>query len=279
MDTSRRKLIEVSLPLEAINKASTREKSIRHGHPSALHLWWSRKPLATCRAVLFAQSVDDPSSWPDLFPSESEQQAERERLFSIIRDLVIWENSNDENVLRRARREIARSLARSREDALPERPDSDLAYLQQHGPMIRDPFCGDGSIVLETQRLGFRSIGSDLNPVAVLITKATCEIPGRFNGTPAVNPQSRDKLAGTAATSIRAAGLAADILHYAEFLRERAWERIGHLYPRIRVNAGVTVGRDDLKGYQDKELTVIAFLSGYGQSPVPIRACGEHMCP
>src|SRR5579872_1595706 len=109
----RKKLIEVALPLEAINAASAREKSIRHGHPSTLHLWWARRPLAAARAVLFAQLVDDPSSWPELFPTEEAQNRERQRLFRLIEDLVLWENSNNESVINAARLEIARSHARS----------------------------------------------------------------------------------------------------------------------------------------------------------------------
>ncbi len=259
MTASRKKLIESALPLDPINKASSREKSIRHGHPSTLHLWWSRKPLATCRAVLFAQAVDDPSSWPDLFPTEQEQNEERERLFGIMRDLIIWENSNDEIVIGRARREIVRSIARDRGDELPDTFKGDLDYLQEYGPMIRDPFCGGGSIVLEAQRLGLRAVGSDLNPVATLISKATCEIPGRFAGNPAIHPEARRKLAGTT-ISTRAAGLAEDILRYGERMRVQAWERIGHLYPRIRIDKNMVAGRDDLKGLKGQELTVIAFL-------------------
>ena len=256
---SRRKLIESAMPLDAINKASAREKSIRHGHPSTLHLWWSRKPLATCRAVLFAQAVDDPAEWPELFPSEEAQQQERERLFGIMRDLVIWENSNNEEVLGRARWEIVRSIARDKGEEPPKSANGSLDYLQQHGPTIRDPFCGGGSIVLEAQRLGFRAVGSDLNPVAALISKATCELPGLFASRPPVHPEARKRLDGTV-TSVRATGLAEDILLYAEWMRERAWERVGHLYPRVRIKEHMTLGRDDLQGLEGQELTVIAFL-------------------
>ena len=166
---TRKKLIEVALPLEAINKESAREKSIRHGHPSTLHLWWSRKPLATCRAVLFASLVDDPSSLPEQFPTEEAQEQERQRLFRIIEELVKWENSNNEEVLEAARAEIMRSTG-------------------GNPPPVYDPFCGGGSIPLEAQRLGLRAYGSDLNPVAVLISKALVEIPPRFAGLPPVNP-------------------------------------------------------------------------------------------
>src|SRR6266480_1614405 len=121
-----KKLIEVALPLEAINRASAREKSLRHGHPSTLHLWWARRPLAACRAVLFASIVDDPSSKPEEFPTEEAQQAERERLFRIIEELVKWENSNNERVLDKAREEIRKAT-------------------NGKPPPVLDPFCGGGS--------------------------------------------------------------------------------------------------------------------------------------
>ena len=157
----KRKLIEVALPLEAINIASAREKSIRHGHPSTLHLWWARRPLATCRAVLFASLVDDPSSLPEQFPTPELQADERERLFRIIERMVPWEATNDKGILAEAHAEILKSTGR-------------------HPPAIYDPFCGGGSIPLEAQRLGLKAHASDLNPVAVLITKALIEIPPKF---------------------------------------------------------------------------------------------------
>jgi putative DNA methylase len=169
LTSNHKKLIEVALPLEAINAASAREKSIRHGHPSTLHLWWSRKPLATCRAVLFASIVDDPSSRPEEFSTEEAQEAERQRLFRIIERLVKWESTNDEAVLNEARAEI-------------------LKATDGHPPPVLDPFCGGGSIPLEAQRLGLEAHASDLNPVAVLITKALIEIPPKFAGMPPVNP-------------------------------------------------------------------------------------------
>jgi putative DNA methylase len=204
--TYRKKLIEVALPLDEINAQSSREKSIRHGHPSTLHLWWARRPLAACRAVLFASLVDDPSN--DL--PEDEAQVERERLFEIIRELVKWENSSDENVLGMARKEILRSTG-------------------DEPPPVLDPFCGGGSIPLEAQRLGLEAHGSDLNPVAVMITKALIELPPKFAGDPPVNPVSR-KTADL--SSWRGAqGLAEDVRFYGAWMRERAKERIGHLYP------------------------------------------------
>src|SRR5438093_798906 len=148
-----KKLIEVALPLEAINKESAREKSIRHGHPSTLHLWWSRKPLATCRAVLFAQMVDDPSSLPDEFPTEEAQDAERQRLFRIIEELVKWENTTNEAVLHPARVEITRSAARNHSVSLPHSmtPAEVANALRRYAPPVSDCFCGGGSIPLEAQ--------------------------------------------------------------------------------------------------------------------------------
>ncbi len=171
----KKKLIEVALPLEAINRESAREKSIRHGHPSTLHIWWARRPLAACRAVLFASLVDDPSAHPDKFPTEGAQEKERGRLFKIIEDLVKWENSNNEDILNRARQEILNST-----DGNP--------------PPVYDPFAGGGSIPLEAQRLGLRAYASDLNPVAVLINKAMIEIPPKFSGRPPVHPGREPEL-------------------------------------------------------------------------------------
>jgi putative DNA methylase len=198
MPEYRKKLIEVALPLEAINKESAREKSIRHGHPSTLHLWWSRKPLATSRAVLFAQMVDDPSSRPDEFSTEESQEAERQRLFRIIEELVKWSNTTNEAVLHTARVEIARSAAYNHGVTLPHNmtPDEVTAALKQYAPPVNDPFCGGGSIPLEAQRLGMEVHGSDLNPVAVLITKALVEIPPKFAGRPPVNPAAQRSLLG-----------------------------------------------------------------------------------
>ena len=232
-----RKLIEVALPLAAINEASAREKSIKSGHPSTLHLWWARRPLAACRAVLFAQLVDDPSSVPEEFPDEAAQEAERHRLFGIIQRLVQWKNSNNEHVLNEARREIARSIARSCE--VPPPGDEDVAaFLADNAPAVRDPFSGGGSIPLEAQRLGLRADGSDLNPVAVLITKGLVEIPPRFAGQPPVNPDSQETLAGRAWGNRAAAGLAEDVRYYGNWIRDEAASRIGRLYPRARLPDG-----------------------------------------
>ena len=251
------KLIEVSLPLEAINEASAREKSIRHGHPSTLHLWWARRPLAACRAVLFAQLVDDPSSWPEEFPTEEAQARERKRLHELIAGMVQWKTSANRHFMDEARYEIARSLARGRGEAPPARGDTDavLAYLVEHAPPVCDPFCGGGSIPLEAQRLGLRARGSDLNPVAVLVSKATCEIPPKFGGRPPVNPDADPHVVWRGAR-----GLAEDVRYYGRWMRERALERIGHLYPKAEVTAAMAEARPDLKPYAGRELTVIAWL-------------------
>jgi putative DNA methylase len=237
----RKKLIEVALPLEAINAASAREKSIRHGHPSTLHLWWARRPLAACRAVLFSQLVDDPSSWPERFPTEAAQGAERKRLHDFVAELVQWENSNDERVLSRARWYIARSLAWGRgEEPPPEKnPEAVRHYLLEHAPPVYDPFCGGGSIPLEAQRLGLRAYGSDLNPVAVMISKALVEFPPKFAGLAPVNPESRKKLANGGAWNAKGAqGLAEDVRYYGRWMRDEAYKRIGHLYPDVELPDG-----------------------------------------
>lgn len=232
--TYKKKLIEVALPLEAINREAAREKSIRHGHPSTLHLWWARRPLAACRAVLFASLVDDPSAWPERFCGEEGQQRERRRLHALIEELVKWENSNNDKILNAARFEIARSVAWGRGEEPPSKPDQVLAYLAKHAPPVYDPFCGGGSIPLEAQRLGLEAHASDLNPVPVLINKALIEIPPRFAGKPPVNPESRRKL-GASGSWKGAAGLAEDIRYYGQWMRNEAEKRIGHLYPKVIV--------------------------------------------
>jgi putative DNA methylase len=252
----RKKLIEVALPLEEINRAAAHEKSVpRAGHPATLHLWWARRPLAACRAVLFAQLVDDPSSHPDKFPTEDAQEQERKRLFGIIESLVKWENSNNEAVLAAVRAEILKSC-----DGNP--------------PAVLDPFCGGGSIPLEAQRLGLKAYASDLNPVAVLITKALIEIPPKFAGKPPVNPEARRKM--IAGSYKGAQGLAEDVRYYGKWMRDEAERRIGHLYPKVKVTPEMAKHRDDLKGVVGKELTVIAWLwARTVKCPNP--ACGAMM--
>lgn len=243
--TYRKKLIEVALPLVAINTASAREKSIRHGHPSTLHLWWARRPLATCRAVLFASLVDDPSEHPEEFPTEQHQTQERERLFRLIEELVKWENSNNENILRQVRAEIHKSTG-------------------GNPPPVLDPFAGGGSIPLEAQRLGLEAHASDLNPVAVLITKALIEIPPKFAGRPPVNPEARKSLMGGDWHGAR--GLADDIRYYGKWMRDEAEKRIGHLYPKVTLS----------KEYGGGEAAVIAWL-WVRTVTCPNPACGTQM--
>ena len=256
---TRKKLIEVALPLEAINAASAREKSIRHGHPSTLHLWWARRPLATARAVLFSQLVDDPSSWPESFPTEEDQSQERQRLFRIIEDLVKWENTTNETVLEKARAEIRRSWRRTCEDNR-DHPNAAELFDPDRLPAFHDPFAGGGSIPLEAQRLGLEAHASDLNPVAVLINKAMIEIPPRFAGWPPVNPEARRGRGSTEAQWKGAAGLAEDVRYYGKWMRDEAEKRIGHLYPKIEVTAEMAQERPDLKPYAGRKLTVIAWL-------------------
>lgn len=255
MSDYRRKLIEVALPLEAINREAAREKSIRHGHPSTLHLWWARRPLAACRAVLFSQLVDDPSSHPEKFKTEEDQLTERRRLFGIIERLVKWDNSNNSEVLREAREEILKSCGANPTTAV-------------------DPFCGGGSIPLEAQRLGLTAYASDLNPVAVLITKALVEMPPKFSGRAPVNPEVQKKLIGG---SFRAAqGLADDVRYYCRWMRDEGARLIGDLYPKIKITRTIAEGREDLTPLVDQELTVIAWLwARTVECPNP--ACGGEM--
>lgn len=256
--TYRRKLIEVALPLEAINAASAREKSIRHGHPSTLHLWWARRPLAAARAVIFAQMVDDPSAWPDLFPTEKAQEKERKRLFRIIEDLVLWENTTNEAVLERAREEIRQSWRRTCADNA-DHPRARELFDRDKLPGFHDPFAGGGALPLEAQRLGLEAHASDLNPVAVLICKAMIEIPPKFAGKPPVNPAARKNF-GHSAHWPGASGLADDVRHYGQWMRVEAEKRIGRLYPKVKIPAEMAKGRPDLKQYVGRELTVIAWL-------------------
>lgn len=259
--TYRKKLIEVALPLEAINKESVREKEpFTRYHPRSMHVWWARRPLATCRAVLFASLVDDPSAWPELFATDEDQEAERKRLFEIIEQLVKWENSNNETVLLMAQTEIARSISRNLGDEMPDGAQAIRWYLAEKGPPVLDPFCGGGSIPLEAQRLGLRAFGSDLNPVAVLITKALIEIPPKFAGLPPVNPEAREDLTLSEKEWKGAEGLAEDVRYYGKWMRDEAEKRIGHLYPKVKVTKEMAKERPDLEPYVGQELTVIAWL-------------------
>jgi putative DNA methylase len=299
------KLIEVALPLDAINKACSREKSIRFGHPSTLHLWWARRPLAAARAVIFAQMVDDPSAYVDVLRRDSKlrrkaeaalksrlklwddalslaNQAvgtglvvpepgppptldemladlERQRLFRIIEDLVLWENTTNETVLQAARDEIWASWRR----ACAENADTSRAkelFDRNKLPAFHDPFAGGGALPLEAQRLGLESYASDLNPVAVLINKAMIEIPPRFAGKPPVNPEVRKAKSLIEREWKAASGLAEDVRFYGQWVRDEAEKRIGHLYPKIEVTAKMSESRPDLEPYLGSKLTVIAWL-------------------
>ena len=298
--THMKKLIEVGLPLNAINKASAREKSIRHGHPSTLHLWWARRPLATARAVIFAQMVDDPSGYVDVLLSDTKKrraaerelkkrvaghagkralarddaiaepqptleeiiaEQERDRLFAIIEELVLWENTTNEEVLESARREIWQSWRRAcAENAA--HPRAAQIFDRHKLPAFHDPFAGGGALPLEAQRLGLEAHASDLNPVAVLINKAMIEIPPKFAGWAPVNPEwrSKSKEEQTLATWRGVQGLAEDVRYYGQWMRDEAERRIGHLYPKIEVTEEMAKERSDLKGYVGRELTVIAWL-------------------
>jgi len=257
----KKKLIEVALPLKAINEASAREKSIRHGHPSTLHLWWARRPLAAARAVIFAQMVDDPSAHPDLFPTEKVQEKERQRLFLIIEDLVKWENTTNEKVLQQARDEIWQSWRYTcAENA--DHPRAKELFDRYKLPAFHDPFAGGGSLPLEAQRLGLEAYASDLNPVAVLINKAMIEVPPQFADKPPVNPEWQDLPEGQKALRSwkGAQGLAEDVRYYGKWMRDEAEKRIGHLYPKVEVTVEMAKARPDLKKYVRKKLTVIAWL-------------------
>ena len=257
----RKKLIEVALPLDVINKAAKREKSIRHGHPSTLHLWWARRPLAAARAVIFAQMVDDPSSRPELFPTQAEQDAERARLFDLIDKLVQWKNTTNETILDDARTEIKESWRRTCGDLASETQTKE-AFDPDRLPAFHDPFAGGGTLPLEAQRLGLEPYASDLNPVAVLINKAMIDIPARFAGMPPIHPDWRkgegEKRKLT--TWQMAQGLAEDVRLYGRWMRDEAAKRIGNFYPCVYVTAEACEGRPDLKKYKGEELGVIAWL-------------------
>ena len=287
MAGSRRKLIEVALPLDAVNAASAREKSIRHGHPSTLHLWWARRPLAAARAVIFAQMVDDPSEYVDVLLSDRKKRSaarralreragadaaadraalgaeaakiERRRLFGIIEALVRWENTTDEEVLESARREIRQSWRRACA-VHADHPRAAELFDRHRLPAFHDPFAGGGSLPLEAQRLGLEAHASDLNPVAVLINKAMIEVPPRFAGRPPVHPEARAEATLVDRTWRGAQGLAEDVRRYGRWMRDEAEKRIGHLYPPVEITPEMIRERPDLKAYAGRKLTVIAWL-------------------
>lgn len=261
---SPKKLIEVALPLDVVNVAAAREKSIRHGHPATLHLWWARRPLAAARAVLFAQLVNDPGYQQGggfrYGVNKEKALLERERLFKIIEDLVQWENTSNEEVLERARAEIWRSWRETCE-LNKNHPQAAELFNPDKLPGFHDPFAGGGAIPLEAQRLGLESYASDLNPVAVTINKAMIEIPPRFSGSTPVGPQvADDRQEDHAKDWSGARGLGEDVRRYGAWMRAQAEQRIGQLYPKITVTPEMVVERPDLKPLQGQALTVIAWL-------------------
>ncbi|MFP4495053.1 MAG: DUF1156 domain-containing protein, partial [Halochromatium sp.] len=261
---SPKKLIEVALPLDDINAAAAREKSIRHGHPSTLHLWWARRPLAAARAVIFAQMVNDPGYQQDggfkYGVNKQEAEIKREKLFAILRDLVKWENTNNEEVLERAREAIRESW---RETCQLNRDHPQAAELFDPDklPAFHDPFAGGGALPLEAQRLGLEAYASDLNPVAVMINKAMIEIPPKFAGRAPVGPiPEGEKQQSCQREWPGATGLAEDVRRYGHWMREEAFKRIGHLYPKVEITSAMVAERPDLKPYEGQSLTVIAWL-------------------
>lgn len=259
--TFKKKLIEVALPLAAINDAAAQEKGnpFLKGHPRNLHQWWARRPQASARAVIFAQMVDDPSGHPDRFRTEEAQENERQRLFRLIEELVLWENSSNERLLTQAREEIWKSWRLT----CAERHDHPRArdlFDAQKLPSFLDPFAGGGALPLEAQRLGLEAYASDLNPVAVLINKAMIEIPPKFAGQPPVNPESRKDKELFKRSWHGAQGLSEDVRYYGQWMRDEAEKRIGHLYPKIEVTVEMAKGRPDLKPLVGKKLTATAWL-------------------
>jgi putative DNA methylase len=264
-----RKLIEVALPLDAINEACSREKSIRHGHPSTIHLWWARRPLAAARAVIFSQFVNDPAGvWecqnPGMRPNAQQRGSFTKRrleLFKTIEELILWENTTNESVLEKARAEIRRSWAEVCE-LNKNHPRAPEVFNPEKMPALHDPFAGGGAIPLEAQRLGLEAFASDLNPVAVVINKATVEIPPKFSGREPVNPEWQK--AGAAHKIGRtwhgAAGIAEDVRYYGDWMRSEAWKRIGHLYPLVEITQGIVNTRPDLAQLLGQKLTVIAWI-------------------
>lgn len=265
-----KKLIEVALPLDAINVAAAREKSIRHGHPSTLHLWWARRPLAAARAVIFSQMVNDPSwKWEMEHSGEvpphnlkASWAASRNRLFAIIEELVKWENTTNEEVLNKARAEIRKSWRETCE-LNKDHPQAVELFNPEKLPAFHDPFAGGGALPLEAQRLGLEAYATDLNPVAVLINKAMIEIPPKFAGRPPVNPNWQNL--STAEKTLRqwhgAEGLAEDVRYYGKWMRDEAQKRIGDLYPQIEITNEIAQDRPDLKPLIGQRLTVIAWIS------------------
>jgi putative DNA methylase len=279
----RKKLIEVALPLEKINEESSlRKRKAPGGYPTTLHKWWAQRPLAACRAVLFASLVDDPDSDPTFRKANGSVDEERAgyrraELFNLIEELVLWENSNNESVLNRARAEIAASVASRRIHDTKEwtkdkivsgekawafvcrtaKPANVNTFLAEHAPPILDPFCGGGSIPLEAQRLGLRAFGSDLNPVPVLITKAMIEFSPRFAGKAPVNPEANARLTDG---WTGAQGLAEDVRFYGKAVCDQIASTLSHLYPAASITKKAIADREDLRSLLGRDVPVVAWL-------------------
>lgn len=267
-----KKLIEVALPLDSINRACAHEKQPGIGaHPRGLHLWWARRPLAAARAVIFAQMVNDPSwKWELEHPEEippnnlrASWAASRKRLFTIIEELVKWENTTNEEVLEKARTEIRKSW-RETCDINKEHPQAAELFNPERLPAFHDPFAGGGALPLEAQRLGLEAYASDLNPVAVLINKAMIEIPPKFAARAPVNSEARTKKDLVGREWKGAQGLAEDVRYYGQWMRDEAQKRIGNLYPTVEITAEMAQDRPDLKPLIGQKLTVIAWLWAHG---------------
>lgn len=244
----------MALPLDDINAAAAREKSIRHGHPSTLHLWWARRPLAAARAVIFAQMINDPSETVQgdkrLRETKLKIQKERENLFDIIRELVKWENTNNEEVLNRAREAIKESW-RFTCELNKKHPQADELFNPEKLPGFHDPFAGGGAIPLEAQRLGLESYASDLNPVAVMINKAMIEIPPKFAGQAPVGPIPAGEKQGNLVDDWSGAkGLAEDVRRYGCWFREQALKRLNDLYPKVVIDESLLRGRDESRAFK-----------------------------
>jgi putative DNA methylase len=262
---SPRKLIEVALPLDAINRACAYEKMPGIGpHPRGIHLWWARRPLAAARAVLFAQLVNDPGTNSGrgfkYGMNKRDAAVERERLFRIIEDLVKWENSTNEEVLERARAEIRRSW-REVCELNKDHPQAAQMFNPDSLPAFHDPFAGGGAIPLEAQRLGLESYATDLNPVAVLINKAMIEVPPKFAGRAPVGPTLTTP-SGLGLTSDwpGASGIAEDVRRYGAWMHSAATKRIGHLYPQIEITTDMVIDRPDLNQLVGARLVVVAWI-------------------
>jgi len=280
---SPRKLIEVALPLDAINKAAKEEKAVpRRGHPQTLHYWWARRPLAAARAVIFAQFVNDPGYQQGggfkYGKNKKDAAAERKRLFKVLEDLVLWENTNNPEVLERARAEMRRSW-REVCDLNKGHPQAAELFDPEKLPGLHDPFAGGGSIPLEAQRLGLEAHGSDLNPVAVLINKAMIEIPPRFVGHVPVGPQcahehdlSLDLTKGWPGGT----GLAEDVRRYGTWMRTEAEQRIGHLC--IRSVEPVLPGRVIGRHLRAHEAKYGSDVGGADRGMDSERAVGDGVC-